>query len=84
VRPPVGEKLFNSFACKAVQVAKKADESREQFVLLKLALERAAAAQPEEAIVLQNEAEPAFRFEVLDRPDCHHAIRTDLITSMNR
>jgi hypothetical protein len=37
--------LFNSFACKAMQAAKEADEPRERFVLLKLALEWAAAAK---------------------------------------
>ena len=41
--------LFNSFACEAMQAAKKADEPRERFVLLKLALEWAAAAKREEA-----------------------------------
>jgi hypothetical protein len=30
---------FNSFACNAMQAAKEADEPRERFVLLKLALE---------------------------------------------
>jgi hypothetical protein len=37
--------LFNSFACNAMQAAKEADEPRERFVLLKLALEWAAAAK---------------------------------------
>jgi hypothetical protein len=41
--------LFNSFACKTLQAAKEADEPREQFVLLKLALEWAAAAKRDEA-----------------------------------
>jgi hypothetical protein len=41
--------LFNSFACKTLQAAKEADEPREQFVLLELALEWAAAAKREEA-----------------------------------
>jgi hypothetical protein len=41
--------LFNSFACKAMQAAKEADEPKERFVLLKLALEWAGAAQRDEA-----------------------------------
>jgi hypothetical protein len=41
--------LFNSFACKAMQAAKEADEPRERFVLLKPALEWAAAAKRDEA-----------------------------------
>jgi hypothetical protein len=41
--------LLNSFACKTLQAAKEADEPREQFVLLELALEWAAAAKREEA-----------------------------------
>ena len=40
--------LFNSFACKAMQAAKEADEPKERFVLLKLALEWAGAAQRDE------------------------------------
>jgi hypothetical protein len=41
--------LFNSFACKTLQAAKEADEPRERFVLLTLALEWAAASKREEA-----------------------------------
>jgi hypothetical protein len=41
--------LFTSLGCETLQAAKKADEPREQFVLLKLALEWAAAAKREEA-----------------------------------
>ena len=41
--------LFKAFACKAMQAAKEADEPRERVLLLKLALDWAAAAQREEA-----------------------------------
>jgi hypothetical protein len=41
--------LFNSFACKTMQAAKEADEPRERFILLNLALEWAGAAQRDEA-----------------------------------
>ena len=48
--------LFKSVACKAMQAAKEASEPKEQFVLLKLALEWAAAAQRDEAARPQGRA----------------------------
>ena len=43
------KELFKSFACKAMQAAKETDEPRERVLLLKLALDWAAATQREEA-----------------------------------
>jgi hypothetical protein len=48
--------LFNSFACNAMRAAKEADEPRERFVLLKLALEWTAAAKRDSSSAIIGDA----------------------------